>query len=146
MDIVQEAEDTLKTLLASSQGKKAVSVELSLATLYQLRGDIKLSEQKVDEALVDIKEALAIRQKYLGDHLLTARTYNSLGSALQEKAVLDPGFVPLQIHSVKKEAMDCYRKALDICQMTAGEGRLHVEEPTFLMNMGEEDIMPIGKQ
>ncbi|XP_038051144.1 uncharacterized protein LOC119724253 [Patiria miniata] len=133
LPMLQEAEDELEKLDKEIQ---PISIQLSLATCYHFRGDVYLNDRDWKQAIPQIQKALDIRKHYLGEHLLTARTYNSLGAALQDKALIDPGLSPAFIKSEKEKAMECYRKALDICKKTAGPDRLHIEGPTFLMNLG----------
>ncbi|XP_022095060.1 uncharacterized protein LOC110981642 [Acanthaster planci] len=133
LPMLKEAEDELTKL---DKEKQPISVQLSLATCYHFQGDVHLNNRNWKEALPQIQKAVDIRKRYLGDHLLTARAYNSLGSAFQDKALIDPSLAPAFIKSEKEKAMDCYRKALDICKKTTGPDRLHLESPTFLMNLG----------
>ena len=128
MPLFEEAENILKGL----PDKNTHSAQLSLATLYHFRGNVIARRLKGEDALQQLKDALDIRKKILGDHFLTARTINVLGQAMQSAAKLENmGY----IHEDMLRAIDYYRRAIDMCTRITGSDK-HVDAPTIYLNIG----------
>ena len=100
---LQEVEDTLSQLRGKNEERKR---RMCLATCYCVRGDVLTRYQRATEAIPWLEQAVEMRRDILGpNHLLIGRALNSLGTAVQTKAVLDPGPSLLHIQSEKKMAM-----------------------------------------
>ncbi|XP_072023040.1 uncharacterized protein [Amphiura filiformis] len=148
LDLGHDADSLLQKLaeiedVINNHVTKGASKSMSLATCYYVRGDILSRyqpQQRAAEAIPWLEKAVDIRRNILGgesgNHLLIARALNSLGTAVQTKAVLDPGPSIVHIKSEKKKAMKYFQEAYNMCcRLTHGSDK-HLDIPTYVMNIG----------
>lgn len=104
------------------------------AKALALRGRFRLDAGKIDEALTDLQQAVAVDSKYEAGHfwlaqaLLQRRRAGEARASLLEVLRLEPDYVPAQvelsrIHLAERQ----YEKAIDVAQQAVRNAPNHLE-------------------
>ncbi|XP_072023153.1 uncharacterized protein [Amphiura filiformis] len=139
LDLGQDADSLLQKLaeiedIIHNQPTHDTNESMVLATCYYVRGDILSRYQRAAEAIPWLEKALDIRRAIFGgdsgNHLLIARALNSLGTAVQTKALLEPSIVQKSI------AMKYFQEAYNMCRQLSSGSDKHPDIGTYAMNIG----------